>query len=207
VKLLVIDDHEVVRAGLRRLLSVLPGAVILEEASGGKAVERFGAELPDMTILDIALAGESDAGGFAVLKGILATDERARVLMFSMYVDPQYAARALVAGARGYVSKTAPSEELLLAVRRVMEGGRYIEEVIAADLAFGAEDGRDPMERLSPREADIMRLLGEGRSLTEIAAVLGVTYKTVANTCSGIKAKLGVTRTGELIRMAMSRRP
>jgi two-component system invasion response regulator UvrY len=207
MKVLLVDDHDVVRAGLRRLLAVLPGVEILEEASGSRALERFRSERPDVTVLDIALTGEADASGFDVLKRILAADDHARVLMFSMYADPLYAARALLAGARGYVSKVAPAEELVAAVRRVMEGGRYIEREIAAELAFGIEDGRDPLDRLSPREAEIMHLLGEGKSLTEIARMLRVSYKTVANTCSSIKGKLGVTRTAELIRIAMSRRP
>lgn len=207
MKLLLVDDHDVVRSGLRRLLAELPGVEIIEEAGGSAAVDRFQSERPAVTVLDIALSGEADTSGFDVLKRILSADANARVLMFSMYVDPLYAARALLAGARGYVSKVAPAEELVAAVKKVSEGGRYIEREIAAALAFGTEDGRDPIERLSPREAEIMGHLGEGHSLMEIAGKLGVTYKTVANTCSGIKAKLGVARTGELIRLAMRRRP
>lgn len=206
MKLLLIDDHVVVQTGLRRLLGALPRIEIVGETSADKALERFHAEQPDLILLDLKLAGDNDVSGFDVLKKILAANDKAKVLIFSMHADPIYAARALTAGARGYVSKSASAEELVAAVKRVSEGGRYIEREIAAELAFGTEDGRHPIDRLSPREAEVMQLLGEGHSLADIAARLGVTYKTVANTCGTIKSKLGVTRTGDLIRIAIGRR-
>ena len=126
-----------------------------------------------------------------------------RIVVFSMHAEPVYAARALRLGARGYVSKSAGADELVTAVKRVAEGGRYVEREIAGELAFAQLSSEDPLQQLSTREIEILRLLGEGNSLTEIAQAIGVAYKTVANTCSIIKSKLGVERTADLIRLSM----
>jgi len=129
-------------------------------------------------------------------------DGTARILVLSMHAEPLYAARAMELGARGYLSKNASADELLTAVRRVMEGSRYIENEIAQELALQkVTSGRD-LPDLNERDLEIMRLLAEGMSLAEIADALSVSYKTVANACSRIKAKLGVTRTSELVRLA-----
>jgi DNA-binding NarL/FixJ family response regulator len=118
-----------------------------------------------------------------------------------MHAEPLYARRALDAGAAGYVSKNAAPDELLTAVRRVSAGGRYVEAEIAQALALGA--GAETLDALSPRELEIMRLLAGGASLAEIAGALGVGYKTVANTLTLIKSKLGVARTADLVRLAI----
>jgi two-component system, NarL family, invasion response regulator UvrY len=120
-----------------------------------------------------------------------------------MHAEPIYAARALRLGARGYVSKSAGADELVTAVKKVAEGGRYVEREIAGELAFTQLSAEDPLQQLTMREIEILRLLGEGNSLTEIAQTIGVAYKTVANTCSIIKSKLGVERTADLIRVSM----
>jgi len=112
--------------------------------------------------------------------------------------------RALDAGARGYLSKNASPDELVAAVRRVAEGGRYIENEIAQELALQTVSPGGPvLPQLTVREVEILRLLADGRSLTEIADALALGYKTVANACTGIKAKLGVSRTADLIRYAI----
>ena len=110
-------------------------------------------------------------------------------------------ARSLEAGAHGYVSKNAAPDELLAAVRRVAGGGRYVEAEIAQAIALGA--GAEALDALSPRELEIMRLLAAGSSLAEIADALGASYKTIANTCTLIKSKLGVARTADLVRLAI----
>ena len=107
-------------------------------------------------------------------------------------------------GARGYLSKNASAEELLTAVRRTIDGGRYIENDIAQELALQAVTPANVLHALTERDLEIMRLLAQGLGLAEIAGALGISYKTVANTCSQIKAKLGVTRTNDLIRLAMT---
>jgi DNA-binding NarL/FixJ family response regulator len=118
-----------------------------------------------------------------------------------MHAEPLYARRALEAGAHGYVSKNAAPDELMTAIRRVAAGGRYVEAEIAQALALGA--GGESLDALSARELEILRLLAAGSSLAEIAEALGASYKTIANTCTLIKSKLGVDRTADLVRLAI----
>jgi two-component system, NarL family, invasion response regulator UvrY len=200
MKILLVDDHIVVREGVRRLLSSTDGSEIFEAATGQEALSIFRKEHPDLVLLDLNLTG---IGGLELLRRLLAEDPNVRVVVFSMHAEPVYAARALRLGARGYVSKSAGADELVTAISRVAEGGRYVEREIAGELAFAQLAARDPLQQLTTREIEILRLLGEGNSLTEIAQSIGVAYKTVANTCSIIKSKLGVERTADLIRVSM----
>lgn len=200
MKLLVVDDHAIVREGVRRLLAPLPDLRITEAASVSAAASLFRGDRPDVVLLDLNLPHGS---GLELLRRLVAEDEDARVLVFSMYSEPLYVARALDAGACGYVSKGAGAAELVTAIQKVAAGGRYVEREIAAQLVVNLYGSADPLQRLTAREADIMRQLGEGKTLVTIAAALGVTYKTVANSCSVIKAKLGAERTADLIRIAI----
>jgi two-component system, NarL family, invasion response regulator UvrY len=200
MKILLVDDHIVVREGVRRLLAGIGGIELREAATGDEALAMFAKERPDLVLLDLNLTG---IGGLELLRRLLANDEKVRVVVFSMHAEPIYAARALRLGARGYVSKSAGADELVTAVKRVAEGGRYVEQEIASELAFSELSAEDPLQQLTTREIEILRLLGEGNSLTEIAQSIGVAYKTVANTCSIIKSKLGVERTADLIRVSM----
>ena len=200
MKVLLVDDHAVVRSGLRRLLAALPGMQISEAAEGRGALAATRAERPDMVLLDLNLPG---LGGLELLRRVLLEHPAARVVVLSMHAEALYAARALQAGAAGYLSKNASPEELLEAVRRVAAGGRYIEGEIAQELALQTAAAGTPVERLTSRDLEILRLLGSSQSLAQIADALGVSYKTVANACSGIKAKLGVARTGDLVRLAV----
>jgi DNA-binding NarL/FixJ family response regulator len=200
MKILLVDDHIVVREGVRRLLSSMDGVELSEAATGQEALALFRSERPELVLLDLNLAG---IGGLELLRRLLAEDESAKVVVFSMHAEPMYAARALRIGARGYVSKSAGADELVTAVKRVADGGRYVEREIAGELAFAQLSAEDPLQQLTTREIEILRLLGEGNSLTEIAQAIGVAYKTVANTCSIIKSKLGVERTADLIRVSM----
>lgn len=200
MKILLVDDHVVVREGVRRLLADITPVVLHEASSGEEALASFRALAPDLIILDLNLAG---IGGLELLRRLLSEDDKARVVVFSMHSEPLYAARALRLGARGYVSKSAGADELVTAVTLVGEGGRYVEREIASELAFTQLSTEDPLQQLTMREIEILRLLGEGNSLAEIAHTIGIAYKTVANTCSIIKNKLGVGRTADLIRVAM----
>jgi two-component system invasion response regulator UvrY len=202
VRVLLVDDHAIVRAGLRRLFAVLPDLQISEAATGRDALTLVRAELPALIILDLNLPG---LGGLELLRRVLTEHPEARVVVLSMHAEALYATRALQAGAVGYLSKNASPEELLEAVRRVVKGQRYIEAEIAQRLALQAAQTGDLKERLTERDLEIMRLLGGGQSLSTIAAALGVSYKTVANTCSQIKAKLGVARTVDLVRLSIER--
>ncbi|MCB1518984.1 MAG: response regulator transcription factor [Hyphomicrobiaceae bacterium] len=199
-KILLVDDHVVVREGVRRLLLDLPGTVVLEAGNGQDALALFRKEAIDIVLLDLNLTG---IGGLELLRRMLKENAKARIIVFSMHSEPLYAARALRLGAKGYVSKSAASDELLIAIRRVGDGGHYIERELASQLAVSMYGGEDPLQQLSTREIEILRLLGEGRSMTQIAESLGVSYKTIANTCSIMKTKLGLDRTADLIRTSI----
>ena len=200
LKILLVDDHQVVRAGVRRLLESIHGSEILEADTGHETLALFRTHTPDIVLLDLNMEG---VGGLELLRRLLLEDKKARVIVFTMHSEPIYAARALKLGAKGYVTKSASADELVSAVKQVAGGGHYIEAELASKLAIGQFDGEDPLHQLSTREVEILRLLGEGKSLTAIAETLGVSYKTVANTCSHIKNKLGLQRTADLIRVSL----
>jgi two-component system, NarL family, invasion response regulator UvrY len=202
MKLLIVDDHPIVRAGLRRLLASERGFDIVEAATGPEAIAAFREQQPDLVILDLNLPGLS---GLEVLSRLRADNPKARVLVLSMLDNPLYVTRVLEAGAGGYVSKSAPPEQLLEAVRRVGAGQPYIEHEIAQELVlWNLRTTSEPLRQLSQRDVEILRLLAEGNSLTEIAGALGIGYKTVANHCSQLKAKLATPRMADLIRLAIS---
>jgi DNA-binding NarL/FixJ family response regulator len=201
MKILLVDDHAIVRAGLRNLLTSVSDTLISEAATGRDALLRLRQDHPDLVLLDLNLPG---IGGLELLRRMLLEDKATRILVLSMHAEPLYATRAMELGARGYLSKNASAEELLTAVRRVTDGGRYIENEIAQDLALQAVSSGHGLQDLTERDLEIMRLLADGMSLAEIADALGIGYKTVANACSHIKAKLGVTRTNDLVRLAMT---
>jgi len=200
VKILLVDDHAIVRSGLRRLLATSAQADILEAANGRDALALARAERPDLVILDLNLPG---LGGLELIRRLMQDDKSTRILVFSMHAEPLYVARALEAGATGYLSKNVAPDELLAAVRRVVAGGRYVENEIAQAMAVQVAGPGQPLDRLTARDLEMMRLLADGRSLAEIAEALGIGYKTVANTLSQIKAKLGVSRTADLVRVAI----
>jgi two-component system invasion response regulator UvrY len=201
MKILLVDDHAIVRAGLRQLLGLGAPVAVAEAASGREALAMVARERPDVLVLDLNLP---DIGGVELIRRLLQQAPTLRILVLSMHAEPLYASRALQAGARGYISKSAAPQELLTALRRVAEGGRYIEAEIAQALALQNAATDDPLRGLSERNLEILRLLAEGRSLAEIAGSLGVGYKTVANACTQIKATLGVARTADLVRLAIA---
>lgn len=202
MKLLIVDDHPIVRAGLRRLLATEPQFDVAEAANGQEAISAFRLSRPDLVILDLNLPGLS---GLEVLVRLRAENPKARVLVISMYDNPVYVTRVLQAGALGYVSKNALPEQILEAIRRVAAGCSYIEHETAQELVlWNLRASSSPLEQLSPRDVEILRLLAEGSSLTDIARTIGVSYKTVANHCSQLKSKLATPRTADLIRIAVS---
>ena len=201
MKLLVVDDHPIVRAGLRRLLAGEPGYQVKEAASGREALAAFREDQPDVVILDLSMPG---IGGLEVITRLKIENPAVRILVLSMHQEAMYATRALQAGAAGFMSKNAPADRLLEAVKRVAAGHSYIEHEIAQELALAnIRTMGNPLQNLSSREFEILRLLAEGSSLGQIADAVGVSYKTVANTCGQIKAKLAVPRTADLVRIAI----
>jgi two-component system, NarL family, invasion response regulator UvrY len=203
MRLLVVDDHVIVREGIRRLLAPYPEISVRDANAPTQALSVFRVQRPNVVLLDLNLP---NASGLELLRRLLKEDRNAQILVFSMHVEPLYASRALNAGARGYISKGAAAEELVTAIRRIADGGRYIEHDIATQIALMPNAGTDPLQGLSTRETDILRMLAEGKTLAAIASARGVTYKTIANSCAILKEKLGVARTGDLIRLAIELR-
>ena len=201
MKILIVDDHPIVRAGLRRLLMAEPEIEVREAASGREALRALREQRHELVILDLNLP---DIGGLEVLARLKAIDPDARVLILSMHDDETHVTRALRAGAAGYVTKNAPPEELLEAIGRIALGRTYIEREIAEGLVFASiRASPDPLRDLSSRDIEILRQLATGRTLSQIADTVGIGYKTAANNCSRIKARLGVASTAELIRVAI----
>lgn len=199
MSVLIVDDHALVRAGLTRLLGGVVQGPVLEASNGRDALALAKSHRPDLIILDLNLPG---LGGLELL-GRLIAQGGSPILVLSMHAEPLYARRALDAGAAGYATKNISPDELVQAVRRILGGGRYVEAELAQALAMADTARASGFDALSPRELEIMRLLAKGASLAEIAAAIGVGYKTVANIASQIKSKLGVSRTADLVRLAV----
>jgi two-component system, NarL family, invasion response regulator UvrY len=201
VKILIVDDHPIVRSGLRRLLAVQPGVEVCEAASGREALTTFKNQRPDLVILDLNLP---DVGGLEIITRLKTADPEARIIVLSMHSDRLHARHALQAGAAGYVSKNIAPDELLQAIALVRAGSAYIEREIAEELALSTiRTGPSPLDDLSARDLEILRRLAQGRNLAQIADALGVSYKTAANNCTRIKTKLNAATTADLIRIAL----
>ena len=201
MKILIVDDHAVLRAGLRQVLHAALGAELREAGTADEALAQAASFRPLLAVLDIGLPGRS---GLSLLPALC--DLGVRVVVLSAFGEPVYAQRALAAGAYGYVTKSASPQVLLEALAAAVEGRRFIEPDVAQDLALRNVAAGGKLDLLSERELEILRLLAAGKSLTEIAGVLGVSYKTVANTASLMRAKLGATRMADLIRLAIGTR-
>lgn len=201
-RILVVDDHAIVRSGVRRLLADLPALELREAASGEDALEQVQGGAFDLVILDLNLPG---LGGLELLRRILKSGPKLPVLVFSLHTEAIYANRAMEAGARGFISKSAAPEEFLAAVETILAGGTVIERDIAGEIAAQEIGENAYLRPLTQRDLEILRLLAAGNSLTQIGEALGIAYKTVANTLSRIKEKLGVTHTADLIRIAIGR--
>ncbi len=200
-KILLVDDHPIVRAGCREFLEHGLAAKVIEAGSGEEGWRAFVEHNPDLVILDLTMPG---AGGLEVLQKLRAHDPRARVLIFSMHANPIFAKRAVQAGAKGYVVKSSPPEELLKAVQEVLRGGNYLSHEIAQEMALiNLGTGPNPLDELSARELEILRLVGAGRSLAEIAAILCIGYKTAANCITQLKNKVRARHTSDLVRIAI----
>jgi len=204
MRVLIVDDHPIVVSGCRALLAGDPDIVILEASDADSGEQAFVAERPDVCVLDINLPGLS---GFELARRILARDAAARIIMFSMNDDPIFAARAIDTGAKGYVSKSGNPADLVEAVRQVGEGGVFLPSAIAQRIAFaGPAIAESGLAKLTQREIEILRLLGAGKSLSEIAWLVHSSYKTIANTSSIMRQKLGLRSSSELVRFAIESR-
>lgn len=198
--ILLVEDHAIVRSGIRKLMADRPNLNLKEAATGEAALATLRGQAFDLLILDLNLPG---LGGLELLRRILAAHPGLKVLVFSQHTEAVYASRAMEAGARGYISKNAAPEELLEAIESVLKGGTAIERDIAQELGNRGGEEDAYLRPLTQRDMEILRLLADGKSLSQIAEALGVAYKTVANTLSRIKDKLGVSQTADLIRIAI----
>lgn len=201
MRVLIVDDHPIVASGCRTVLADEPGIVLLEASDAERAEQVFIAEQPDISVVDINLPTVS---GFELARRMLAHSASARIIMFSMNDDPVYVARALEIGAKGYVAKTGDPNDLLEAIRQVGKGATYLPSAIAHRIAVaGPAVAQNPLSRLNSREMEILRLLSAGKTLSEIAWLVHSPYKTVANTSSIIRHKLGLRTSAELVRLAI----
>jgi two-component system, NarL family, invasion response regulator UvrY len=201
MRVLIVDDHRIVASGCRALFGDDPDIVILEASDAESGERAFVDEHPDVCVLDLNLPTVS---GFELARRILARDGAARIIMFSMNDDPIFAARAIEVGAKGYVSKTGDPCDLMEAVREVGKGGTYLPPALARTIAFaGPAFAKSPLSKLTSREMEILRLLSAGKNLSEIAWLIHSSYKTVANTSSIMRQKLGVRTSAELVRLAI----
>lgn len=202
LKILLVDDHAVVRAGYRTLLDDVAGLEIIGEADNGELAVRMFVELnPDVAIMDLSLPG---IGGLEAIRRIVQRRHDARILAFSMHQDTVFVEQALQAGARGYITKSSAPNVLVEAVRQVASGGMYLDPDVAQRLAFQKTRGASsPMAGLSTREFEIFCLLAEGETVNEIAKRLSLSGKTVANYATQIKSKLDVNTVAELARLAI----
>jgi DNA-binding NarL/FixJ family response regulator len=201
MRILIVDDHPIVASGCRAVLAGEPDIVLLEAADAESGERAFMTERPDICVIDINLPTVS---GFELARRILSHAAAARIIMFSMNDDPAFAARAIDTGAKGYVSKTGDPNDLVEAIREVGKGGVYLPPAMARSIAFaGRAAAQNPLSKLTSREMEILRLLSAGKSLSEIAWLVHASYKTVANTASIMRHKLGVKTSVELIRLAI----
>ena len=200
LKVLLVDDHAVVREGYRRLLEREPDIEVVGEAGDAtQACERAHALSPDVVVMDIALPGSS---GIEAMRRMLAEQPQLRVLMFSMHDDAIFSSRALQAGALGYLSKTSAPEVLLQAIHAVSRGERYVSPDVADNIARSASSsGQSGLETLTAREFEVLRLLVQGETLKDIGKRLGLSEKTVANHQSAIREKLGAKNGMQLARL------
>ncbi|MDE2052609.1 MAG: response regulator transcription factor [Gammaproteobacteria bacterium] len=202
-RVLLVDDHAVVRTGFRLLLQARPDVAVVGEAESGEAAcQRYIELSPDVVVMDIAMPG---MGGIEALRRIRAHDPQARVLALSAHDDPMHARRALREGALGFLSKRSAPEALLEAVAAVGAGQRYIDPRVAQRLALDDIEGTDssPVKRLSEREFDVFIRLARGASVQRIADDLRLSASTVGTHLYNVKQKLGVSNQSELTLIAI----
>jgi len=200
-RIAIADDHAIVRKGLRQIISETDDLLLAAEAGSAEELLTVLRTGPfDLVVLDVTLGPRS---GLELLKQIRSEFPRLRVLMLSMHAESMFAARALRAGASGYIEKQHAPEKLLEAIRRILAGGVYVSEELAAqftsDIAHGHRE-RLPHERLTDRELEVFRLLGTGRSVTDIARSLNVSVKTVSTHRTRILEKTGFSDNAEIVR-------
>ncbi len=202
-KILIADDHPVVRAGLKELLSGAFGKIAFAEAkTAQEALEMASKEEWSLAILDVSMPGRS---GIDILSDLKRVQPKLPVLVLSMHPEEQFARRALKAGASAYMTKETVPEELVKAVRKVLAGGRYVSAALAEKLASDLREGTNltPHEILSDREFQILQMIASGKTVTNIAEELALSVKTVSTYRARVLEKTGMRNNAELIRYAI----
>jgi DNA-binding NarL/FixJ family response regulator len=203
MRILIADDHPVVRAGLRQILAeAIQPLQTAEAANAAEVLHALETGCWDLLLLDVSMP---DRGGIDILKDVKARLPRLPVLMLSAHSEEQFAVRALRAGAAGYLTKDVVTDELIGAVRKVAGGGRYVTEALAERLAAGLDETamRAPHELLSDREYQVLRGIGHGRTVSEIAAEMHLSVKTISTYRARLLEKLGLTSNAQLTRYAL----
>ncbi len=200
IKIMLVDDHEVVRSGYRRLIENTSNIeVVTEAASGEDAYKRYALYQPQVVVMDLSMPG---IGGFQAIKKILDYDKKARILVFSVHDNEVFLHRALDNGALGYITKKSASTVMVEAVHQIAQGKPFIGEDVLPYL-IKRKDEKSLFEQLSPREFEVFLLLTEGKSVNEISELLEVSAKTVGNHIVSIKGKLGTSNVVELVHLAI----
>jgi len=202
IKVMLVDDHAVVRAGYNMLLKNAPEITVVAEASSGEeAYQLYSVHNPDVVVMDLSLPG---IGGIEAIKRICARDNKATILVFSMHEEVIFVEQALQAGASGYITKSTDPQLLVEAIIRLSKGEKYIDAELAQRLAYEKSRGQDSLlSDLSTREFEIFCMLAEGSNTSEIAKRLSLSYKTVANYSTQIKSKLDVSTVADIARLAI----
>jgi DNA-binding NarL/FixJ family response regulator len=211
IRVLVVDDHDLVRAGIKAILHQSPDIEVVGEAGDGREALRLVEELdPDVLLLDVSMPGMN---GLEVAAKVKKSRFRARVLFLSMYANEQYAVRALKTGAMGYVLKRATTAELELAIRCAKRGDIFLSPALSSKVLsdyvirpkkdLKAESAQDPYEELTSRQREILQLIAEGYSTKEIAQILGIAFNTAAVHRSNLMERLGIHDLAGLVRYAI----
>jgi len=206
IRIVVADDHPIVREGLKQLLSATSDLAVVGEAQNGReALERVRALDFDVLLLDMSMPGRS---GIELIKQVRAEKPKLRVLVLSMHEEEQYAVRAIKAGACGYLTKESATAQLVSAIRKVAGGGAFITDSVAQQLALGVMPQTEgpPHGALSDREFQVFRELVSGKAVTDIAAELNLSVKTVSTHKARIMQKMNMSNPAELIRYAIHHR-
>ena len=203
IRVLIADDHGIVRKGLIQIVQESPGIIVTGEASSGQeALDLAFSQEFDVAILDIAMPGR---GGLDILKSLKAEKPDLKIIMLSMYSEEQYAIRSLRDGASAYITKSNATDELVKAIEMVASGKRYITPSVADRLAtFIEEDGHHlPHENLSDRELQVLVMIGSGKSVSDIAAELTLSIKTVSTYRARLLEKMGIESNAQLIKYTL----
>jgi two-component system, NarL family, invasion response regulator UvrY len=200
MQILIVDDHPVILSGCRAMLSPYSDIEVIDALDSTLAYDKYVETRPDVAVIDVNLPGTS---GFALTRRILDFDPQARIIIFTMNDDPIFAARAIENGAKGYIGKCEDPARFVTAIRAVATGQTFLLPEMAQKLAFLDPGRRDFLTGLNARELEILRLLRSGKSMAEIAGIINVSYKTVANSCAVLKRKLGARTPLDLVRIAV----